>query len=1070
MKRGKPIKGSQKPTASPIIFSDVASKFAPGSIQCIKLKNFLTFEKMTISPSPGLNLIIGPNGSGKSSIVCAIGLGLGASPQVLARTSKISGFIRHSSEYATIKILLTGNPSFWVCRRITSDNTTQWKIKTVNGKWKQTSSADVLQRIQHLHIQLDNLCMFLPQERVKEFSTLKPNQLLTATEQAINRTAFETHNKLIRDSQLKTDNIQKVSDLQANLQKYITSLDQMKNDVLRFQQVQECQLMIEKYKKKIPWVEYKNEHDDLKRLKEELREEVKSYKEKTESLKPLQDTLAQLKQKQGNTIRNKDAFNTIKKNITRYQQELFSTDNKLQSNQFKLQQMDQSENEIVRKIENLQQIIDQQHLIQTDTDTTQQMQHEKSQLSKDLTKLKVQEKDINTKKSEPDNKISRKNSKIKSIKDRIRSFENKTNRFIDHIGQRLRRDDIVKLYHFIQEHKSQFISRVYGPICLEMRFNNPNDANLVHMCVETHFLMAFLVEDSRDYDTIEQFLQDHKLNQITLMNARDQRSQRQSQAGPPPDLSRFGFDHYVDSTFQAPEAVKTMLCKVAALDKIPIGRGQSAKNAIKRLLDEEFPQAGIQRYFIDEICYIIKRSRYSNNKSILSIPVRPSNIWRETIAQGEDVKLLQGKVESIQQKIRNLEQESMQYKRVLEEKRKEINDVSKRIQDISNRLRTTVEKENKLKQINEKLNELKNERKQIPAKKQEKLKVVQEFTKAKSDLTIKLGEQVIQIVKAQKELDKSYFTERQLSNQISELEDRYNEEKEKYDAQQQRIKDLDELRKQKQALVEKKKREAQEICPLNDEENKAMVQDLPDDLEVLRSELGRYQSRYASIRHIDPTIAQRYSDAEKKKGETEAKLREMTETIEQMTREYDRKFAEWKQMLSNDVAKINRAFHELMETCNYRGEVELGYETADNISSYKLNLLVAFNRLGKLNVLSSTRQSGGEKSVTTLMYLLALQDCTKFPFRCVDEINQGMDEVNDRNTFFQVMSYAMRKNQASQYFLVTPKLLPQLDLMDGVTVMVVMNGPFIDESLNKPITFDKIEDESEDDDKSELEE
>jgi hypothetical protein len=29
--------------------------------------------------------------------------------------------------------------------------------------------------------------------------------------------------------------------------------------------------------------------------------------------------------------------------------------------------------------------------------------------------------------------------------------------------------------------------------------------------------------------------------------------------------------------------------------------------------------------------------------------------------------------------------------------------------------------------------------------------------------------------------------------------------------------------------------------------------------------------------------------------------------------------------------------------------------------------------------------------------MMALQSLTKVPFRCVDEINQGMDEVNERS-------------------------------------------------------------------------
>ena len=33
-------------------------------------------------------------------------------------------------------------------------------------------------------------------------------------------------------------------------------------------------------------------------------------------------------------------------------------------------------------------------------------------------------------------------------------------------------------------------------------------------------------------------------------------------------------------------------------------------------------------------------------------------------------------------------------------------------------------------------------------------------------------------------------------------------------------------------------------------------------------------------------------------------------------------------------------------------------------------------------------QSGGERSVATVLYMLALQELSSSPFRCVDEINQ----------------------------------------------------------------------------------
>ena len=56
--------------------------YQPGSLIRIKLTNFVTYTAAEFHPGPSLNMIIGPNGTGKSTLVCAICLGLGWSPQV----------------------------------------------------------------------------------------------------------------------------------------------------------------------------------------------------------------------------------------------------------------------------------------------------------------------------------------------------------------------------------------------------------------------------------------------------------------------------------------------------------------------------------------------------------------------------------------------------------------------------------------------------------------------------------------------------------------------------------------------------------------------------------------------------------------------------------------------------------------------------------------------------------------------------------------------------------------------------------------------------------------------------
>ena len=54
----------------------------PGSIVRVRLQNFVTYTSAEFFPGPNLNMVIGPNGTGKSTLVCAICLGLGWSPQV----------------------------------------------------------------------------------------------------------------------------------------------------------------------------------------------------------------------------------------------------------------------------------------------------------------------------------------------------------------------------------------------------------------------------------------------------------------------------------------------------------------------------------------------------------------------------------------------------------------------------------------------------------------------------------------------------------------------------------------------------------------------------------------------------------------------------------------------------------------------------------------------------------------------------------------------------------------------------------------------------------------------------
>ncbi len=53
------------------------------------------------------------------------------------------------------------------------------------------------------------------------------------------------------------------------------------------------------------------------------------------------------------------------------------------------------------------------------------------------------------------------------------------------------------------------------------------------------------------------------------------------------------------------------------------------------------------------------------------------------------------------------------------------------------------------------------------------------------------------------------------------------------------------------------------------------------------------------------------------------------------------------------------------------------------------------------------------------------------PIRVVDEINQGMDQINERLAFGRMVRNSTGSQSSSQYFLITPKLIQGLVAMEN---------------------------------------
>ena len=211
----------------------------------------------------------------------------------------------------------------------------------------------------------------------------------------------------------------------------------------------------------------------------------------------------------------------------------------------------------------------------------------------------------------------------------------------------------------------------------------------------------------------------------------------------------------------------------------------------------------------------------------------------------------------------------------------------------------------------------------------------------------------------------------------------------------------------------------------------------------------------------NPGVLQEYSRIIKEIEKAEGEIDRMVQGASGSKTELEQTYNTWESRLCNYMTSVNDKFSSYMKDLDCSGEVELlnasvppDSETKglkyNNFKNWGIAIKVRFRTTGSMQVLSAQTHSGGERSVSTIMYMMALQDLMSSPFRCVDEINQGLDERNERLVFKRIVTNStgdpdnLQNDHSGQYFLITPKLLPNLEGMDNprITAMIIMNGPY----------------------------
>ncbi|KAK9283376.1 hypothetical protein L1049_011618 [Liquidambar formosana] len=1011
--------------------------YLPGNITEIELHNFMTFNDLKCKPGSRLNLVIGPNGSGKSSLVCAIALGLGGEPQLLGRASSIGAFVKRGEEFGYIKISLRGETKedqLTIMRKIDTRNKSEWMF---NGK--VVPKKDVIEITQRFNIQVNNLTQFLPQDRVCEFAKLTPVQLLEETEKAVGDPQLPVqHRDLVEKSKELKNLKHAVEQIGKTLSQEKALNAEQEKDVERVRQREELLAKVESMKKKLPWLKYDMKKAEYIEAKEQENDAKKKLEEAAKTLNDHREPIEKQKQEKAVHDTKCKKISSLVNDNSKRRMELIENENLLgvqvRGKYNEMEELRRQEESRQQRISRAKEDLAAAELELDSLPLYEPPKDEIERLGAQILELEVSANQKRLQKSEKEKLIVQKKGSLRQCLDRLKDMENKHNKLL----QALRNsgaERIFEAYSWLQEHRHELNKEVYGPVLLEINVPNRVHANYLEGHVPYYIWKSFITQDSGDRDFL---VKNMRSFDVPVLNYVGNEGRHEGPFEVSEEMRALGIYNRLDQVFDAPNAVKESLTSQFGLDFSYIGSKEADQKA------SELSRLGIMDFWTPENHYRWFTSRYGGHISGSVEPVSHSHLLLCNSDVGEIERLrsrkneleesitaLEESFKSLQTEQRHLEDEAAK----LHKQREEI------IHVVQLEKRKRREMENRVYQRKRKLESMEKEDDVDSVM----AKLIDQAAKCniqRFQCAIEIKKLLIEAVAYKWSFAEKHMASIEIDAKIREMEVSLKQQ-EKFALQaslhlEYCKKEVEDCRQQLSAA----KRHAELIAMITPELEKAFLE-MPTTIEELEAAIQDNISQANSILFLNNNILKEYEERQRKIESLDMRLEADEKQLRRCLGEIDALKENWLPTLRNLVAQINKTFSRNFQEMAVAGEVSLDEHEMD-FKEYGILIKVKFRQTGQLQVLSAHHQSGGERSVSTILYLVSLQDLTNCPFRVVDEINQGMDPINERKMFQQLVRAASQPN-TPQCFLLTPKLLPDLEYSEACSILNIMNGPWIEQ-------------------------
>jgi chromosome segregation protein len=195
----------------------------------------------------------------------------------------------------------------------------------------------------------------------------------------------------------------------------------------------------------------------------------------------------------------------------------------------------------------------------------------------------------------------------------------------------------------------------------------------------------------------------------------------------------------------------------------------------------------------------------------------------------------------------------------------------------------------------------------------------------------------------------------------------------------------------------------------------------PDEIKSLQNQIDSLERQMRSMEPINMLAVEEYKEVKDRETEICTKQEALKNEHDMLVEKSNSYLSQKQETFSSQFNIVNKYFQEIFANLSF-GQGQLILEDPEDIFNGGL-IIKAQPRGKKMQRLEA--MSGGEKSLTALSFLFALQQCNPAPFYAFDEVDSALDGVNvDR------LAEKIKDNAKNTQFLVVSHRRPMLEKSD----------------------------------------